>query len=420
MATSPTVLIIGCGIAGPVLAILLKQRGYAPIVFERVSALGEAGASLLIQPNGMKVLSLLSIAESLEQEFQPLRGYWHGTPDGHTLASSGLAGEFKTRYAFSAVGIRRSELNLRLKALLLNQGIMVREGWELLRIEEHGDSVTARFTNGQSMTGSFLVGCDGIKAASRREILQNLHDSNEGLPMFTGLTQTAGISPTPATLQDRAGQMSNWYGEGIHVIAYPVSKTHTSWAVTLPDANEQPETWRLSGAEELAARRGELQAQLAGFEPAVLELVTDAERLIKYGLFDREELTAEQWYSPRCVLVGDAAHPTSPHIGQGANQALEDCYHLSRLLPDLQQSSISAAETTQLNDVSLIEIFRAFAQLRQPRTSKLVKEARRQGEQRVVVGGPTRCRERDARIAVAWKDSEVLLENFDRLLREPF
>lgn len=58
MATSPTVLIIGCGIAGPVLAILLKQRGYAPIVFERVSALGEAGASLLIQPNGSATLPL--------------------------------------------------------------------------------------------------------------------------------------------------------------------------------------------------------------------------------------------------------------------------------------------------------------------------------------------------------------------------
>ncbi|OJJ94984.1 hypothetical protein ASPACDRAFT_55561 [Aspergillus aculeatus ATCC 16872] len=420
MATSPTVLIIGCGIAGPVLAILLKQRGYAPIIFERVSTLGEAGASLLIQPNGMKVRSLLDMADSLEQELQPLRGYWHGTPDGQTLASSGLAGKFKTRYGFSAVGIRRSELNLRLKSLLLDQGIAVREGWELIRIEEHVDFVTARFTNGQSITGSFLVGCDGIKAASRQEILRNRHDSKEGPLMFTGLTQTAGISPTPATLQDRAGQMTNWYGQGIHVIAYPVSETHTSWAVTLPNANEQPETWKLSDAEELAARRGELQAQLAEFEPAVLQLVADTERLIKYGLFDREELTAEQWYSRRCVLVGDAAHPTSPHIGQGANQALEDCYHLSRLLPDLQQSSTSDAKTLHLGDVDLVEIFRTFAQRRQPRTSRLVKEARRQGEQRVVVGGPARCRERNAGIAAAWKDPAALTANFDRLLQGPF
>ncbi|RAL07146.1 FAD-dependent oxidoreductase [Aspergillus homomorphus CBS 101889] len=420
MTSSPTVLIIGCGVAGPVLAVLLQQRGYAPIVFEKVGVLGEAGASLLLQPNGMKVLGMLGVAEGLEEEFRPLAGYWHGTAQGQTLADSELASGFKERYGYSAVGIRRSELNLRLKKLLLDREIEVREGWELLTIQESGDFVTATFSNGRSATGSFLVGCDGIKAATRRVILQMNSDSIEGPPVFTGLTQTAGISPTPSTLENRGGKMCNWYGEGIHVIAYPISKTHVSWAVTLPDSNKQPETWRLSTAEELESRRSELLACLGGFEPAVLQLTRDAERIIKYGLFDREELTAEQWHSKRCVLVGDAAHPTSPHIGQGANQALEDCYHLSRLLPDLQLGLGAEERDSALRGVDLSAVFRTFAEKRQPRTSMLVRDARRQGELRVVTDGPAKCRERDGRIAAAWENTAAMMDNFDRLLQEPF
>ncbi|PYH40403.1 FAD-dependent oxidoreductase [Aspergillus saccharolyticus JOP 1030-1] len=412
MTSSPTVLIVGCGIAGPVLAVLLQKRGYAPIVFEKVSLLGEAGASLLLQPNGIKVLSLLGIAEELEQQYQPLTGHWHGRADGAVLAASNLAGEFKQRYGYAAVGVRRSELNLRLKTLLLDSGIEVREGWELERIKENKKGVTAVFNGGRVATGSFLVGCDGIKAATRR-ILLSSSSSSEGPPVFTGLTQTAGISPTPASLQHRFSHMCNWYGQGVHVIAYPISKTLTSWAVTLPDPNEQPETWRLASGAELATQQNQLRTALAGFESAVLQLVADAERIIKYGLFDREALAAEQWYSRRCVVVGDAAHPTSPHLGHGANQALEDCFHLQRLLPALQD------EHVELREDDLMEIFRTFAQQRQPRTSMLVKEARRQGELRVV-RGPEKCRERDARIAAAWEDAAVLMENFDRLLKEPF
>lgn len=102
----------------------------------------------------------------------------------------------------------------------------------------------------------------------------------------------------------------------------------------------------------------------------------------------------------------------------GANVRLgrEDCYHLCRMLPDLSLDEANWGVAEQ----GLSGIFEEFARLRQPRTSILVREARRLGEQRVVMGGPERCRERDASIADAWKDEDAVARALDGLFREPF
>ncbi|RAH58892.1 FAD/NAD(P)-binding domain-containing protein [Aspergillus piperis CBS 112811] len=404
--SSPTVLIIGCGIAGPVLAIVLKRKGYNPIVFEKVQALGDAGASLMIQPNGMKILNLIIPNRPLPT-ITPLQSLWHGTASGKTLGHSTLPSSYVDRYTQPASGIKRSVLNLHLKTILQEHGIPLYEGYQLENIHEHANQVTAYFTNGESVTGSFLIGCDGIKSSTRNILLNHKAGIAEGPPTFTGLIQVAGISKTPQSMAKRDISLSNWYGEGVHVVAYPISAEVISWAVTIPDTEGEDSTWRAATAgTELESLRGKLRERLSGFEDCVLEMVNTADRIISYGLFDRREVPAEQWFSDRVVLVGDAAHPTSPHLGQGANQALEDCYHLCLMLPDL-----SLDETNWGVE---------FARLRQPRTSMLVKEARRLGEQRVVVGGPERCRERDASIVDAWKDEKAVARALDGLFREPF
>lgn len=184
----PVVLLIGCGIAGPVLGHFYKRKGYRPIVFDKVPELGDAGASLMLMSNGLKVLDLAGVADAVKAESTPITTFWDGTAAGEALAQSDLPSTFADKYRQPATGIRRTTVNLMLKKMLIDMGVEVREGWELVDIKENEDSVTAIFDGGRSVTGSFLVGCDGIKAASRRILLRNLGIA-EGAPVYTGLTQ---------------------------------------------------------------------------------------------------------------------------------------------------------------------------------------------------------------------------------------
>jgi len=187
------VLIIGCGVAGPVFAHFLKRKGYTPIVFEKVSQLGDAGASLMLMPNGLKVLSLVGILDDIRRDSIDLQALIDTTSSGEVLGESDLPRTFEAKYGTPGLGVKRTELNLKLKAMVQDLGVDVREGWELEGIDETEDSVTAHFKGkSESVTGSFLIGCDGIKAASRRVLLAK-KGLQEGLPEFTGLTQVSKI-----------------------------------------------------------------------------------------------------------------------------------------------------------------------------------------------------------------------------------
>ncbi|KAF7940140.1 uncharacterized protein EAE98_000267 [Botrytis deweyae] len=402
---SKKVIIVGCGIAGPVIAILLQKKGYTPIVVEKVKVLGDAGGSLFLQPNGLKVLNLVGLATTVTDNAPWGEYSWDKTHTGEVLGGGDLLRSLKEIYGQPACGTKRSTFNLALEKAVVDAGIEFHSGWKLAKIEESETSVAAISEAGERIEGSFLIGCDGIKAASR-EILLKRKGYNEPEATYTGLIQTNGFSPTPPSLQNT---LLNIFGPSAHLIHYPISPTHSSWAFTQRQSEEEKETWRLSTPEELENRRAELLSQFEDWAEPIPELIKTAGRLLKYGIFDRPGLKAEQWYDGRCVLIGDAAHPTSPHLGQGANQAMEDCYHLQRLIPDAG---------SDLSTEALTKIFAEFTGIRQPKTALLVAGARAQGERRVVT--PETMEERNEYMRQMWKNPDIFYKAYAEMLKGPF
>jgi len=139
------------------------------------------------------VLDLVGVTGELERESQPLEGLLDYTSDGEQLGFSNVPSDFKGKYGQNAMGVKRTSLNIKLKNMLIDMNVDLREGWELEDIEETEYGVTAHFKGGRVVQGSFLIGCDGIKAASRRILLRK-QGIGEELPPFTGLTQVWSIS----------------------------------------------------------------------------------------------------------------------------------------------------------------------------------------------------------------------------------
>lgn len=214
-----------------------------------------------------------------------------------------------------------------------------------------------------------------------------------------------GFSPRPDGFE--AGRPIAWYGEAIYGMAYVLDEVTAIWGVVLPAPDGQ-ETWQQE--TDVNRERDKLLELLSGWPDMFRELISNTDRVVKFGLYDRPELLPQQWFADRCVLVGDAAHPTSPHHGQGANQSLEDCWILTQLLPDAGGD---------LSTESLHEVFLEYAEKRQPRTAMLVKGARVQGQLRVTTGKEA-CQQRNETVKAMWADKQGVKERFGQLFREPF
>ncbi|KAH9858404.1 FAD/NAD-P-binding domain-containing protein [Lenzites betulinus] len=371
------VIIAGAGIAGPVLALFLQTKGYDPIIYERTESPTVHGLSLALQTNGLRVLSLLpGLLEKVEGgKIQQLIQYSTLPEDMGELSRSDGPAQVQAKYGYGMMGVGRVRFHHTLLQHAREKGIPIVFGHQLVSFEEMADSVTVTFANGKKNTASFLVGCDGLHS-NTRECLFGVQE-----PIFTGIVQIGGLSETPQELLTPRTAM-NMYGNGAHMISYPINSHETSWAVATQEA-EAKESWRATdeGAQEEFRR-----SVFSKWPNGAGQLVEKGTNIVKYGLYDRPEL--QSWHKGRVVLLGDAAHPTSPHLGQGANQAFEDIYHLVRLL--VKHNPNAAQPSTEL----LGQIFREYESLRIERTASLVKQARHQGEVRVV-NGVEECKKRN-------------------------
>ena len=341
--------IIGGGIGGLAAANALLRRGLQVTVFEQAPVLGDVGAGVFIYPNSLRQLERMGFRDALAAVGAPVGpGSQYYRKDGSvvgpilTTDSTGWNGMY---------GMHRADL-LNALAAGLPQGA-VRTGHRCVDFSQDASAATVRFANGESVQADVVIAADGINSVLQRFVVEPTPPEYSGVRAYRGLVARDQL----AIWRDRTHQV--WMGDGKHFMVFPVrGGALLNYVGFVPTTNQTIESWSAIGD------RDELAASFAGWDPQIGALLDKVESCFWWGLFDRRPLTT--WTNGRLTLLGDAAHAMLPHLGQGANQAIEDGVALAVLLEN--KSSGDVAET-----------LRAYERLRRARTDVVQAEARQNG-----------------------------------------
>lgn len=312
-------IIVGGGIGGLCAAIALRQIGVEATVYEKAPALGNVGAGLVLWPNALRALRQLGAAEMVTKAGSTIEHGQIRTAAGKILARS-EPGELQRLYGEPTVAIHRADLHRILLSLLPADAVQL--GTAGVEFEQDATGVTVRFANGQTDRADLLIGADGIHSAVRQQLFP------AASLRYAGYTAWRGVVESPVTVT--VGITSESWGRGSRFGAVPIDSRRVYWYATL----NQP-----AGRNYLPAEQKKLlQQRFKGWLQPVEMLLeaTPAEIILQHDIYDIAPMA--RWSQGRVTLLGDAAHPTTPNMGQGACMAIESAYVLARSLsakPDL-------------------------------------------------------------------------------------
>jgi 2-polyprenyl-6-methoxyphenol hydroxylase-like FAD-dependent oxidoreductase len=356
--TQRKALIIGGGIAGPVLGMFLHRLGIPATIYEARSKPNDrAGAFLNLAPNGLAVLETLGIREEITARGTPTTSIVFQNHRGKRL---GVLPE-------TTVLLKRGQLNRGLREAAARHGIPMQFGKRLSSIETPaGGGVIARFEDGTEAKGDFLVGCDGIHSRTRRSVIPDAPE-----PQYTGIIDSGGFTRT-ASVPPSGGVMRMTFGRKGFFGYQAVPTGEVYWFHNSSEPVE-PDRTALQAIPSSEWRQRLLEVHRGDAEP-IAQIIGSTEGAIeRWPVYDVPSLPT--WHRGPVCLIGDAAHAISPHVGQGASLALEDAIELARCLRDLP-------------DVQ--SAFAGFERLRRSRVEKMVREARRTGNRKAASNPVTR------------------------------
>jgi 2-polyprenyl-6-methoxyphenol hydroxylase-like FAD-dependent oxidoreductase len=359
-----TAIVAGGGIGGLAAATALARRGLSVTVVERARRIDDAGSGLMLYQNGVAAADRLSPRLGAR-----IRAVGHVTGPDEVRLLLDARGKVLSREPIGAVGRRlglpqvpilRAELRAALYDEALAAGARVMLDTAVTGYASHGDRASVRLSDARTLHGDVLVAADGIRSVIRARML---HD---GPPRYRGYTSVRGRT-LGSELYPQAFVAS---GRGVQLFVAPVGGGTLYWTakITAPSG-----VWPAMGS---AGALSALASLLEQWHPPVLRLILDAKAadVVVTDICDREPVRT--WVDGRVALLGDAAHPMVPAMGQGANTALEDAVVLAQAMrPDADPG----------------QALRCYERQRVDRTAEVVLRSRRQGDVDQGAGEVTRA-----------------------------
>jgi 2-polyprenyl-6-methoxyphenol hydroxylase-like FAD-dependent oxidoreductase len=338
------VLVIGAGPGGLTAAIALSQAGFEPLVFDRSSEGQDAGSGLTLWPNAIKALSYLGLVQAISIASQSVQAITMRSWRGRTLFRL-PSGDKSSDHEVQGAALLRSEL-LSVLRNHLDSGTL-KFGKNCIAYRQNESGVTALFEDGSEVNGELLIAADGIRSHIRSQL------TGTGNLRYAGYTVWRGVAKFRLT--DNVGVTA--IGRGAQFGFFPMIGNRVYWFACANAPEGICDDRRGSGSELLSC--------FGDWHKPVPELIdaTHEGGIIRTDIYDRDPL--KRWSYGRVTLLGDAAHPSTPTLGQGACQAIEDAVTLA----------------ASLNEASGVPVALAsYESRRLKRTSSITLQARRIGQ----------------------------------------
>ena len=350
MVRSPlNVVIVGGGIGGLFAANALKAQGLQVAVYEQAPAIGEVGAGVFLTPNSVRHLQRIGLEPAVEKWGARVgHGSHYFRHDGAPIAPVQVTDSAGWNATF---GMHRADL-VEMLAGALPPGT-VHPGHRATGFDQDGKLARVSFANGASAEADIVIAADGIHSELRPYVFA------ASQPVFSGSVAYRGLVAHERVPDWPTDRWQMWLGKGRHFLAFPVRAGKLiNYVGFVPTDEEMKESWTAPGDPEV------LRQAFAGWDPRIHQLLGEVRTTFRWALYDREPLPV--WTRQRLSLLGDAAHPMLPHLGQGANQSIEDGIALATIL--------ARADATTAPSALL-----AYEQLRRERVAQVQRGARENG-----------------------------------------
>jgi len=349
----PPVLVAGGGIGGLAAALALQQRGFAVEVFEQSPEIGEIGAGIQLGPNAFSAFDALGIgAQARAKAVYTDDMVMHDAIDAYEVGRIPTDEAFRTRFGNPYAVCHRADLHLTLFEAVKALGqVRFHTSTRIEGIEQDTQGVTVIDQTCRRWRGCGLIGADGVKSVVREQFVGDPARVT-GHVVYRAVAERADF---PVDLQWNSASI--WVGPDCHLVHYPL-RGGEQYNVVVTFHSRETEQWGVTDGS-----REEVMSYFQGICPQARQLIDLPKSWRRWATADREPI--DTWTFGRITLLGDAAHPTTQYLAQGACMALED--------------AVTLGECLRITDDDLPEALKRYEQARVARTARIVLSAREMG-----------------------------------------
>ena len=352
-ASDLPVLVAGGGIGGLAAALALVRQGFRVKVLEQSPEIGEIGAGMQLGPNAFHAFDALGVGEQARKravytDFMVM----HDALDEYQVGCIPTGDAFRERFGNPYAVIHRADAHLSLlEGVQAVDQVAFLTSTRVVRIEQDAQGVTVHDQHGHSHRGLALIGADGVKSVVREQYVGD-EARVTGHVVYRAVVDKADF---PEDLQWNAASI--WVGPNCHLVHYPL-RGGEQYNVVVTFHSRQKEVWGVTeGSKE------EVQSYFQGICPKARQLIDLPRSWKRWATADREPIG--QWSFGRVTLLGDAAHPTTQYMAQGACMAIED--------------AVTLGEALRANGNQFEPAFDLYQRSRVARTARIVLSSREMG-----------------------------------------